>query len=80
MLWLALLVSIPLNGFSTVYGTAAVVGMILLAAAGGLVFLLMKGTDQAERVLRAVFRQASRSSRRRPRPASSASSPAASRR
>ena len=57
MLWLALLVSIPLNGLSAVYGAAAVVGMILLAAAGGLVFLLMKGTDQAERVLRAVFRK-----------------------
>ena len=57
MLWLGLLVSIPLNGLSAVYGAAAVVGMILLAAAGGLVFLLMKGTDQAERVLRAVFRK-----------------------
>jgi putative heme transporter len=57
LLWVGLLVSIPLNGLSAIYGAAAVIGMLLLAATGGLVFLLMKGTDQAERVLRAVFRK-----------------------
>lgn len=56
MLWLALLVSIPLNGFQPVYGTAAIVGLFLIGAAGALVLLLMKGRHRAEQVLRAIAR------------------------
>lgn len=54
LLWVALLVSIPLDGFNPVYGTAAIAGMLLLAVFAGLVVLLMKGRDPAIRVVRAV--------------------------
>ena len=56
LLWVALLVSIPLYGFNPAYGTAAVIGFILLGSFGGLVVLLMRGRDQAERVIRVVAR------------------------
>ncbi len=56
LLWLALLVSIPLNGFNPAYGTAAIIGLFLLGTFAGLVVLLMKGSDQAERVIRAIAR------------------------
>lgn len=57
ILWVALLVSIPLNGFRPAYVTAALVGVVLLASAGALVYLLMEGRDRAERVLRAIARR-----------------------
>jgi uncharacterized protein (TIRG00374 family) len=57
MLWLSLLISIPLRGFNPVYVTAAIVGVVLLGAFGGIILLLMRGRDQAERVVRAVARK-----------------------
>jgi uncharacterized protein (TIRG00374 family) len=57
MLWVALLVSIPMNGFRPAYVTAAIVGVLLLAFAAGLVYLLIEGRDRAERILRAIFRR-----------------------
>ncbi len=57
MLWIALLVSIPLNGFDPVYVSAAIVGLILLGAFAGIIVLLMRGRDQAERVVRVVARR-----------------------
>ncbi|WCO67439.1 YbhN family protein [Iamia majanohamensis] len=54
LLWVALLISIPLDGFNPVYGTAAIVGMLLMALFAGLVVLLMKGQAPAIRVVRAV--------------------------
>lgn len=57
ILWLSLLISIPFNGFSPVYVTAAIVGVILLASAAALVYLLMEGRDRAERILRAIVRR-----------------------
>ncbi|MCB0976083.1 MAG: UPF0104 family protein [Acidimicrobiales bacterium] len=57
ILWLALLVSIPLFGFKQAYVGAALVGVLLLAAAGALVWTLMEGRDRAERVLRAIARR-----------------------
>jgi uncharacterized protein (TIRG00374 family) len=57
ILWVALLVSIPLNGFRTAYVTAAIVGALLLAFAAGLVYLLIEGRDRAERILRGIFRR-----------------------
>lgn len=45
--WVALVVSIPLNGFSPLYGTAAIVGTLLLAAFGASVLLLTKGQHWA---------------------------------
>lgn len=56
LLWLALLISIPLHGFNPLYFSAAIVGLVLILAMAALVFLLMKGTERAERVLAAVAR------------------------
>ena len=57
ILWLALLISIPLNGFRTAYVTAAIIGVLLLAFAAGLVYLLIEGRALAERILRAIARR-----------------------
>jgi uncharacterized protein (TIRG00374 family) len=57
LLWVALLISIPLDGFNPVYGTAAIVGMVLLAAVAAGVALMLKGRDTAVRVVRAVARR-----------------------
>lgn len=46
LLWLALVVAIPLHGFSAVFGTAALAGVLLLAGAGVLVFLLTRAEDR----------------------------------
>jgi uncharacterized protein (TIRG00374 family) len=57
MLWIGLLISIPLRGFNPVYGTAAVVGALLLAAVGVAVALLTKGEDRlADTVCRTAGR------------------------
>jgi uncharacterized protein (TIRG00374 family) len=57
ILWVALLISIPLNGFRPAYVTAAIVGVLLLLFAAGLVYLLLEGRDRAEKVLRAIARR-----------------------
>lgn len=57
ILWISLLISIPFNGFNPIYVIAAIVGVLLLASAGALVYLLMEGRDRAERVLRAIARR-----------------------
>lgn len=54
ILWLALIVSIPLSGFSPVYATAAIVGALLLATFAGVVLLLTKGEEGAATALRAL--------------------------
>lgn len=54
LLWVALLISIPLDGFNPLYGSAAIVGMLLLAVFAGLVVLLMRGREPAIRVVRSV--------------------------
>ncbi|HEY4376587.1 MAG TPA: lysylphosphatidylglycerol synthase transmembrane domain-containing protein, partial [Acidimicrobiales bacterium] len=57
MLWVALVVSIPFNGFSRTYVIVAIVGVFIMAAAAGLVLLLMRGADMAETVFRAIARR-----------------------
>jgi uncharacterized protein (TIRG00374 family) len=57
LLWLGLLVSIPRRGFNPLYGTAAVVGALLITAFALAVLLLTRGED---RVARAVCRLADR--------------------
>ena len=57
LLWVALLISIPLNGYNPLYAGAALVGVLLLASAGALVYLLMEGRDRAERILRGIARR-----------------------
>jgi uncharacterized protein (TIRG00374 family) len=49
--WLALLISIPLNGYNPLYGFAAILGVVLLSVFGGLVFLLTRGEQQAGAVV-----------------------------
>ncbi len=56
LLWLSLLISIPLNGFNASYGSAAIAGVVLIALFASLIALLMKGQEQAERVVRAIVR------------------------
>ncbi len=54
ILWLALVVSIPLNGFNPIYLAAAVLGIILIGAFAVLVLSLTRGEDRSARVLSAV--------------------------
>jgi uncharacterized protein (TIRG00374 family) len=51
LFWLALLISIPLNGYNPYYGFAAILGVLLLSVFGGLVVLLTRGEEQADRFL-----------------------------
>src|SRR5580700_3625166 len=52
--WLALLVSIPLNGYNPLYGFAAILGVLLLSIFGGLIVLLTRGEKQADQFLNRV--------------------------
>ncbi len=54
LLWISLVVSIPLAGFQPIYGTVAIIGTIVLAAVGLLVFGVTRGAGFASRVLRAL--------------------------
>jgi uncharacterized protein (TIRG00374 family) len=56
LLWIGLVVSIPLRGFNPLYGTAAIVGIVLIGGFFALVLLLTRGEARAARVLRAVAR------------------------
>jgi uncharacterized protein (TIRG00374 family) len=46
LLWIGLVVSIPARGFDPLYGTAALVGALLLAAVGATVVGLTKGEER----------------------------------
>jgi uncharacterized membrane protein YbhN (UPF0104 family) len=52
ILWFGLIVSIPSRGMSPIYTTAAIVGVILMAFAGFVVFGLVEGQGRTERVVR----------------------------
>ncbi|MFL5767160.1 MAG: YbhN family protein [Actinomycetota bacterium] len=56
LLWIGLVVSIPLRGFNPLYGTAAIVGIVLIGGFFGLVLLLTRGEARSAKVLRAVAR------------------------
>jgi uncharacterized protein (TIRG00374 family) len=58
LLWIGLVISIPLRGFDPLYGTAAVIGALLIGGFGVLILLLMKGEERAARILRVVARRA----------------------
>ncbi len=51
LLWLGLLVSIPARGFNPIYGTAALIGAVLIAAVASSVVLLTRGEHRAARLL-----------------------------
>jgi hypothetical protein len=57
LLWSTLLVSIPLAGWNPIYVTFALIGLFVFAVLGAVVFGLMRGQDQAERVVRSVARR-----------------------
>jgi uncharacterized protein (TIRG00374 family) len=57
LLWVALLISIPLRGFDPLYGTAAIVGAVVIGGFGLVVLLLTKGEARAARILRALARR-----------------------
>lgn len=52
--WMALVVSIPLNGFDPVYGFAALAGVFLLLAFFGTILLITRGQRHADSWLRYV--------------------------
>jgi uncharacterized protein (TIRG00374 family) len=54
LLWVSLIISIPLAGFQPIYATVAIIGSIVLALAGLLVYGVLHGAGLASRVLRAV--------------------------
>ncbi len=54
LLWIGLVVSIPLHGYNPLYGTAGVLGALLIAAFAAVVVLLMRGEERAVKLLRAV--------------------------
>jgi hypothetical protein len=54
LLWIALVISIPLRGFNPLYGIAALVGALLMAAVAALVLLFTRGEERAADILRWV--------------------------
>ena len=54
LLMIALLISIPIRGVNPFYGTAAIVGVVLISIAGGIATGLLKGQARSERVVRAA--------------------------
>ena len=51
MLWLALVISIPIAGFHTIYVVVALLGMIVLGLFAVLVYLFTRGEDPAARLV-----------------------------
>ena len=56
LFWIALVISIPLNGFNPAYGFAALAGVFLLMAFFGTVFLITRGQKRADAWLRVAAR------------------------
>ena len=52
--WLALLISIPLQGYNPLYGFAAILGVLLLAIFAGVIFFLTRGEKHASLFLQKV--------------------------
>ncbi len=57
ILWLALIISIPIRGVNAAYGTAALVGIILMTFAAFLIFGLVEGQGRSERMVRSISRR-----------------------
>ena len=54
LFWMALVISIPLQGFNPAYGFAALAGIFLMLAFFGTILLLTKGQQRADAWLRAL--------------------------
>ena len=57
ILWFGLIISIPMRDVNPTYGFAALVGIVVMAVAGALVFGLMEGQGRSERAIRWVARK-----------------------
>jgi len=55
--WIALVISIPLDGFNPAYGFAALAGVFLLMAFFGTILLITRGQRRADAWLRAIARR-----------------------
>jgi uncharacterized protein (TIRG00374 family) len=55
--WIALVISIPLNGFNPLYGFAALAGVFLLLAFSGTILLITRGQQRADAWIRAIARR-----------------------
>ena len=55
--WIALVISIPLNGFNPLYGFAALAGVFLLLAFFGTILLITRGQRRADSWIRAIARR-----------------------
>jgi uncharacterized protein (TIRG00374 family) len=55
--WIALVISIPLNGFNPLYGFAALAGVFLLLAFSGTILLITRGQRRADAWIRAIARR-----------------------
>ena len=56
ILWIALLASLPFNGVNPGYGVVAILGVVVLLFAAGLMLALMRGRDRAKRILNRITR------------------------
>lgn len=56
LLWVALVISIPIQGFNPLYVTAAVVAIVLIAGFAFLLYGLTRGTEKAAAALGAIAR------------------------
>lgn len=54
LLWLALVISIPLNGFNPLYVTAAIIGAVLIGGFSLLIILLTRGEQRAADLLQSL--------------------------
>lgn len=52
ILWFGLIVSIPVRGVNAIYGTAAIIGVIVMLLVAAVIFGLVDGQGRAERALR----------------------------
>ncbi|MEY3266050.1 MAG: hypothetical protein RJA15_496, partial [Actinomycetota bacterium] len=57
ILWLGLIISIPTRGVNPAYGSAAIVGVILMAFAAFLIFGLVEGQGRSEKLVRTIARR-----------------------
>jgi putative heme transporter len=55
--WIALVISIHLNGFNPLYGFAALAGVFLLLAFSGTILLITRGQRRADAWIRAIARR-----------------------
>ncbi len=56
ILWIGLIVSIPIRGVNALYGSVALIGVIVMGFAAALIFGLMEGQRRSERIIRSIAR------------------------